>query len=161
MIRISMGTSSASGQAAPSNQARNAGTDGPSVTPSSQAAAALNRMSNGQMTVRELQPSQMGAVHYSVQQTNLSRDPDSAVSRVMGSLIGDGSKVTLRRVHGIPSPTESTKAIEFLGRDPDRKLGRALVSVRVAHDAREVYEVVFSRFALPELAQRVAQTPAM
>jgi len=105
-------------------------------------------------------PRSMGGLQYQVERENLSQQLHPAVARALQSLIGDGSKVTLRRVHGVPVPTQGRQPYWFLCRDPDPNAGRALVSVQVSPRQRQVFEVVFSRQALPQLASRVARAPA-
>lgn len=153
MIRINMGSSTSTVQA---NQLQSIGD---TTTSSSQAGSSLNTLGNGQMPAAQLESRQMGSLRYHVETKNLAKDSGEAVTQVMQSLLGDGSKVTLRSAHGVDLPVPGNRAVEVLARDPDSKVGRALVSVRVATDARKVCEVVFSRFALGDLAQRVSRAP--
>jgi len=105
-----------------------------------------------------LEQRQMGSWNYTVEPENLALNPDSAVSQVLGTLIRDSSKITLRRVHGVEAPEEGNRAYWFINRDQNPKVGRALVSVQVASDTREVYEAVFSR-SLARFAQRASNAP--
>ncbi len=104
-------------------------------------------------------PRQMGGLAYQVRPENLARNPRAAVTQALKPLIGDGSKVTLRRVHGVPAPAQGSQPYWFIRRDPDPTIGRALVSVQVAPGQRQVFEVVYSPRALPQLAAMAARAP--
>lgn len=101
----------------------------------------------------------MGGLAYQVRPENLARNPRAAVTQALKPLIGDGSKVTLRRVHGVPAPAQGSQPYWFIRRDPDPTIGRALVSVQVAPGQRQVFEVVYSPRALPQLAAMAARAP--
>ena len=107
-----------------------------------------------------LTPRSMGSRQYMGEAQNLIRGAAVSLPSALTSLMGDGSKVSLHRVHGIPAPTGGNQPFWFIGRDPADR-GRALVSIEVAPGRREVFEMTFSHNALPKLASVVSHARAL
>ncbi|GEM_PF-1473105 len=101
-----------------------------------------------------LQLGRMGEVRYFREPGKVQLNDASPVRGALGALLGDGSKVSVHRVHGLQAPTAGSQRYWFIGRDPDPTKGRALVSVQVSPYRREVFEVTFNRAALPDLARK-------
>lgn len=105
----------------------------------------------------------MGGSAYTIEPENLAKDSDSKAAKVLRPLIGDGSKASLHRVRGIPAPSEGEQPYWIIGRDPDPRVGRALVSIQTGDNKhqRQVYELVFSIGALPHLADLARKAKAL
>lgn len=132
---------------------------GPRMSPVQVKAHAQPRAPVVELKMPVTLPRQMGGLGYQVRPENLALNPRAAVARALKPLIGDGSKVTLRRVHGVPAPTRGSQPYWIIRRDPDPTVGRALVSVQVAPGQRQVFEAVYSPRALPQLAAMAARAP--
>lgn len=103
----------------------------------------------------------MGNTFYFMEAARHPLSAHSPVVKALGPLLGDGSKVSVHRVHGLQAPSAGSQRYWFLGRDPDPTRDRALVSIQVSPQRREVFEVTFSRAALPALAQKVRLAPTL
>lgn len=126
------------------------------VTHGSHAKTSASVPSTGTLAKRR-----MGNTFYYMQAAKHDLDSHSPVAHALGALLGDGSKVTVHRVPGIQVPTGGSQPYWFIGRDPDPTKGRALVSIQVSPHKREVFELTFSRAALPDLSHKVGFARAL
>lgn len=113
-------------------------------------------------TLAPLKSRTMGGLAYTIEPENLATGSDSEAAKVLRPLIGDGSKASLHRVRGIPAPSKGEQPYWFIGRDPDPRVGRALVSIQTGDTKhqRQVYALVFSLRALPKVAELVSKAKA-
>jgi len=105
----------------------------------------------------ELRMREMCGLRYGTAPTNFAKERQSYVASVLAPLIRDFSKVSIHRVYGVQPPVQGSQNYWFIRREEG--VGRALVCIMKADKTREVYEVVFSRTALPELNAKVELAP--
>jgi len=103
----------------------------------------------------------MGNTDYFVEKAKQDLHSHSPVKKALGELLGDGSKVSVHRVHGVPVSAAGSQPYWFIGRDRVPGTGRALVSIEVSSGRREVFEVTFSRASLPALARKADLAKAL
>ncbi len=102
----------------------------------------------------------MGSLSYKVELTNEAEDSDSEVLKALGPLIVDVNKLTLRRVHSLQKVADVRPNASYeINRRDGKDAGRALLSIRTASNAIELYEAIFSPQHQFALANEVKMAP--
>jgi len=108
----------------------------------------------------ELRMRRMCGLRYGTTSKNFALDRNSGVAKALAPLIRDFRKVSIHRVYGVQPPVEGRQAYWFIRHDGDPNADRALVSIMNPDGSREVFEVVYSGTALPELAAKAKLAPS-